>query len=484
MMKTSSPSTALATQLLREELAYLRLPAAAWPGLGHASTSTAMADVAIIGAGMFGIAAAVALALKGVSNVRLFDNSAPGHSGPWTTYARMRTLRSPKELPGLALGIRALTFRAWYEAVYGVEAWEALYKIPNGVWQDYLDWIAHAFELSIDYNTQIRSFNAGPQGVTLSSTDGRTLEARRLVIATGRAGTGGASIPAFISPALFPDRAAHTCDPVDFSALAGRRVAVIGAGSSAWDNAATALEHGAAHVTMYARRSHLPQFNKARASTYPGFVEGWHALTPQQQWTLAAYLDGTPPPPPHETVLRTLAAADAGRFTLHLNARLQRVDEQDAQVQLTLADRTDLADFLIVGTGFRVDLGQAPLFAEVADRVALWRDRFDPEQVAQRLHLGLYPWLGPGFELQAREPGDDALNRVHLLNHAASLSYGAVASDIPAISSAADRLATRIVAQLFGEAFTGHHQHLLAWEAEWELEKTPYLHRDTGLNQS
>lgn len=475
-MNIQHATNALATQRLREELAYLRLPANPWPSLGTPAGSSDIADVAIIGAGMFGIAAAVALRLKGIDNLRLFDDSPQGHSGPWTTYARMRTLRSPKELPGLALGIRALTFRAWYEAVHGVQAWEQLYKIPTGTWQDYLGWIAEAFDLPIEHDSAISTFAVDAQGVTLKRADGGQVRARRLVIANGRAGAGGPSIPAFIDERLFPRLAAHTCDPVDFAALAGRRVAVIGAGSSAWDNAATALEHGAAQVTMYARRAWLPQINKARASTYPGFVEGWHSLAPEQQWALASYLDDTPPPPPHETVLRTLAAGGE-RFTLHLASRLQDVREADGQVRLQLSEHTDHADFLIVGTGFRVDLAGAPLFAEVADRVALWRDRFEPARAGQRPHLGSYPWLGDGFELQERDAGPGPLNRVHLLNHAASLSFGAVASDIPAISAAAERLASRIVAHVFAEGFAGHLGYLRAWEAEWELEPTPYLQR-------
>ena len=40
-------------------------------------------------------------------------------------YARMDTLRSPKTLTGPALGVPSLTFRAWYEAKYGLDAWEA-----------------------------------------------------------------------------------------------------------------------------------------------------------------------------------------------------------------------------------------------------------------------------------------------------------------------------------------------------------------------
>ena len=51
----------------------------------------------------------------------------------------MRTLRSPKELTGPAMGLPALTFRAFYEAQYGKEAWQALDRAPRTMWMDYLD---------------------------------------------------------------------------------------------------------------------------------------------------------------------------------------------------------------------------------------------------------------------------------------------------------------------------------------------------------
>ena len=90
------------------------------------------------GPGMNGIAAAAALIFKGVRNIRILERAAAGNEGPWLTFARMDTLRSPKTLPGPALGIPSLSFRAWYEAAFGTDAWEALYKIENAVWVDYL----------------------------------------------------------------------------------------------------------------------------------------------------------------------------------------------------------------------------------------------------------------------------------------------------------------------------------------------------------
>ena len=80
-----------------------------------------MLDVAIIGAGMGGLAAAFVLKRLGVRNMRVFDRSPEGFEGPWATYARMQTLRSPPELVGPALGLANLTFRAWFEAQFGRE---------------------------------------------------------------------------------------------------------------------------------------------------------------------------------------------------------------------------------------------------------------------------------------------------------------------------------------------------------------------------
>jgi cation diffusion facilitator CzcD-associated flavoprotein CzcO len=72
--------------------------------------------------------------------------------------------------------------------------------------------------------------------------------------------------------------AAHTNEAIDFEYLRGKRIAILGGGASAWDNAATALEQGAERVDMYVRRSFLPQINKSRGSASPGYFHGWSTL--------------------------------------------------------------------------------------------------------------------------------------------------------------------------------------------------------------
>ena len=134
-------------QRLAYEMACLQLPAARWtPPLEL--EGLAVVDVAIIGAGMAGLALAAALQHRGMA-VALYDEAPAGLEGPWATTARMETLRSPKQLAGPALGLPSLTFRAWFEAQFGAAQWEALDKIPRLQWMDYLRWYRRVLQLRV-----------------------------------------------------------------------------------------------------------------------------------------------------------------------------------------------------------------------------------------------------------------------------------------------------------------------------------------------
>ena len=78
---------------LADELAFLQLPAPRWtPAREH--DGALVADVAIVGAGMTGLALAAALVQRGMSVV-VYDEAPAGLEGPWATTARLETLRSP-----------------------------------------------------------------------------------------------------------------------------------------------------------------------------------------------------------------------------------------------------------------------------------------------------------------------------------------------------------------------------------------------------
>ena len=467
---------------VRHDLTCLNLPPANWPARVVAPDGSDALDVLVVGAGMLGIAAASALIAKGVRNLEIVDRAQPGREGPWTTFARMETLRSPKHLTGPALGIPSLTFRAWYEAREGSDGWEALYKIPNAVWADYLGWLSKILELPITSETAVEAVE--PEGaflrVSLSGPDGdRVRFVRHLVLATGRGGTGGGHIPDFVDRSLFPDLAAHTADSVDFERLRGRSVAVLGGGASAWDNAATALEAGAAPVDMYVRRHVLPQINKSRGTANPGFYHGWEALDDAQQWALNVYLEDLQAPPPHETVNRALRHK---RFHVHLGTPITAARRERDTVRLRVAgqDEEERADFLIVGTGFRVDLAAAPELRAFAPEAATWGDRYDPPAELRRPDLARYPYLGPAFELTERRPGTSpALSRIHLFNYAAHLSHRHLSGDIPGVEVGADKLSTGLAKALFREDI-GHLRTQIEAFAEPELESTPFFALDRG----
>src|SRR6185295_5419019 len=122
-------------------------------------------DAAIIGAGMAGLAAAFALKCQAVRSLRIFDRAPAGFEGPWATTARMETLRSPKELTGPALGLPALTFRAWFEAQFGLAAWDAMDKIPRLQWADYLRWYRQVLGLDVRNRQRVRAVLPRADGV-------------------------------------------------------------------------------------------------------------------------------------------------------------------------------------------------------------------------------------------------------------------------------------------------------------------------------
>ena len=113
----------------RADLARLNFAPAHWVLPTAAPDGTHVLDVLVAGAGMCGQTAAYALLRDGIANIRVVDRARRGEEGPWGTYARMLTLRSPKHLTGPDLGVPALTFRSWYEAQHGDAGWAALHKI-------------------------------------------------------------------------------------------------------------------------------------------------------------------------------------------------------------------------------------------------------------------------------------------------------------------------------------------------------------------
>ncbi|WER47582.1 NAD(P)/FAD-dependent oxidoreductase [Cupriavidus sp. WKF15] len=447
---------------LRQDLAWLELPAKAWT-MPRTHGGQAVLDVAVIGGGMAGLAVSATLKHLGIPACA-FDQSPAGFEGPWATTARMETLRSPKQLTGPALGLPALTFRAWFEAQYGGEAWEALDKIPRLQWMDYLRWYRQVLGLDIrnDHRVdQVLPRADGLVALSMTTPDGaRTVLARRVVLATGRDGLGGACVPP-VAEGLPRALWAHSSDAMDYGRLRGKRVGVVGAGASAMDSAATALEAGAASVDLLIRRADIPRVNKSKGAGNPGLTHGHYGLTDEWKWRLRHYINSQQVPPPRGSTLRVSRHPNA-RF--NLDCALDAIDVDGDVLRVRTPKGVFELDFLIFSTGFRIALETRPEFAAFAPQIRFWRDRHAPRPGQEDGELSDSPDLGPAFELQEKTPGCcPGLSRIHAFCYPAALSHGTVSGDIPAISDGARRLGQGIAGLLYQEDVELHYAALQAY---------------------
>ncbi|OAJ62301.1 FAD-dependent oxidoreductase [Paraburkholderia ginsengiterrae] len=477
----STPPSGLAAleARLAEDLSLLELPAREWV-IGKTHGGREVLDVAVIGGGMAGLTAAAALKLVGV-RARVFDRSPQGLEGPWATTARMETLRSPKQLTGPALGLPALTFRAWFEAQFGVEAWQALDKIDRLQWMTYLIWYRRVLALDVLNDHTIEAVTPRADGLVALSvrTHERHFEvyARRVVLATGRDGLGGPALPGFID-GLPRGRWAHSSDTYDYNTLAGKRVAVVGGGASAMDSAATALEAGAASVDLLIRRADFPRVNKGKGAGNPGLTHGHHALPDEWKWKIRHYINTVQVPPPRGSTLRVSHHENA-RF--NFGCPVQSVESTADGLAIHTPKGTFAADFLVVSTGFKVDWAARPEFAAFAPHIRTWASRYTPPSAAdQDVELSDSPDLGPAFEFLEQVPGAcPGLSHIHCFCYPATLSHGAVSGDIPAISTGAKRLARGIATLLYQEDVEQHYAALEAYAEpelygdEWQPAEAP-----------
>jgi FAD-dependent urate hydroxylase len=420
------------------------------PGVDH--------NVLIVGGGQSGLAIAYGLRRKGVGRVTVIDRCEPGQAGIWRNIARMRQLRTPKTIPGPELGNPDLGFRAWYETLNGSAAFDALDRIPRLAWADYLSWYEQVTEAGVRYRTRLLGIEATGDVLRLQlDTDGtqRIETARKLVLASGFKGAGGISIPAVLH-GLPADLWSHTDAPFDFSRLSGKVVGVIGAGASAFDAAATALEQGAREVHVYSRRSYVDY--PAPGITQPPGPAGdrGHAfvlelageLPDEVRWRDWRARENSAASVPMDSIARVVAAKN---FQLHLDSDWTDVAAAGGGVTARISGRKHRFDHVIAGTGYRVDLSAQPELAAIQPDIALWKDRYRPPVGEEDTAVGMYPYLGTGFQFLPKAAGRaDHLRNIHCFNIAASASFGTLVGDIPSVPQQS-RLVAAITRDLFLE---------------------------------
>lgn len=420
-------------------------------------------DVVIVGAGQAGLAIGFALKREGVTNIALLDAAPKGQEGPWRTFARMETLRSPKDIPGPELGIADLTFRAWHEAAYGEAAYQAIFKIPTDLWMEYLLWYRAQVDLPIENDVRVTRIEPLEETIRLHLDRGGaegTTTTRKLVLATGMDGFGQAYVPKMVREGLPSNRYAHCAEPIDFAALKGKRVAVLGAASSAFDYAGTALEAGAGRVDLFCRGDSLYQYNRFKQINYPGVLHHYVDLDDSDKWRVMVELLKRSVAVTRETLNRSTRHEN---FAIHLNAAWRSVGFTDDDIRIETALGGHTADFVIVGAGFEMSPAARPELSDFADKIALWRDRYEPPAGLESNAAGAFPYLSGDFQLVEKVPGTAPfLADIHLYNWAGSVSNGRGSSETTSIRHGVPRLVRALCRDLVRADSDDHVERILS----------------------
>lgn len=409
-------------------------------------------DALIVGGGQCGLGIAFGLLCERVSNILVIDENPEGLEGPWVTYARMMTLRTPKQLTPIDLGIPSLTCRAWWEAQFGPESWEALDKIPKNDWMRYLRWYREVLHLPVINSVKLRLIEPAGGGVHRLHIEGAgapsdQLLARKVILATGIQGGGEWYVPPMIAKKLPRRLYAHTAEAIDFEVLKDKRIAVLGGGASAFDNAHFALSEGAAEVDVFVRRKQLPRINPIRQMEPSGIIEHFHALSDAEKYAVMAHFFKYNQPPTNDTFAR---AASWPGFCLHLGAPWLDVEAADNGAMVTTPQDKFTFDFLIISTGLHTDPALRPELSLVESHIARWRDRYQaPEEIASPV-LDAHPYLSSGFAFQSRdEQGKKLLHGLFAFNYSGMISCGLSASALSGMKYSIPKIVAAVADQLF-----------------------------------
>jgi cation diffusion facilitator CzcD-associated flavoprotein CzcO len=467
MSTTTSALEALEARVARE-LASIAHPHQPWLTARTGPDGQAALDVLIVGAGQSGSATAFGLLRSKVDNILAIDAAPLAGEGPWNTYARMHTLRNPKDYTGPDLDIPSLTCRAWYEARFGEAAWDALDMLPKGLWAEYLLWVRRVTKVPVQNDTRLLRI-APVEGSDLltaevvSGDQRRTLYARKIVLATGQEGVGRWAIPSTLA-SLPADRCVNSSQPFDFDRVRGKTVVVIGAGASAFDNAATALEAGAADVHLLCRRLEPQVVQPYRWLTFRGFLRHLSDLDDPWRWRFMRHILGLREGFPQPTYDRCATHAN---FHLHTGSSVtgSRFDGAEQRIELDTTQGAVHADFVISATGIDVDFAARPELGAFAHNIATWGDRYVPPADEQDARLAAFPYLADDYAFSERTPGTTPwLRNVHLFAIGSTMSFGASGSSINALTTAIPKLVSGLTRGLFRDDVESHWASLRAYD--------------------
>ena len=229
----------------------------------------------MVGAGQSGLATAFGLMRSQVGNILVLDKSEEGQEGPWLTYARMHTLRSPKHFTGPDLDIPSLTYQSWHEARFGEEDWRNLDLISRELWAEYLLWFRRVVDLPVRNGCEVIDISPAAAGLLAAKVQTAggidTVFARKIVLATGQGRHGRLDHPGAVAPSAAV--ALRACGAADRLRRLARQT---GCGDrrrrlGLRQCRDAALEAGAAEVHLFCRRAEIQVIQPYRWLTFRGF---------------------------------------------------------------------------------------------------------------------------------------------------------------------------------------------------------------------
>lgn len=381
-------------------------------------------QVAIIGAGPYGLSSAAFLRDAGIEPLVLGEPMGFWRSRmPSGMLLRSRRRSSHIADPRLALTIDR------YEQSTGDRLPE---PIEIGRFLAYSDWFRRNVVPDVD-RRRVRRVDRRDGAFSLALEDGEVIVASRVVVAAGLEPFAWRPSPLGDLP---PDLVSHSSDHLDFQRLSGKRVLVVGAGQSALESAALLHEAGA-DVEIVARAPGIVWLagdqqpglgTRVRRLLMPptdvgGLKSGWFAAVPELLMrTTGSFRDSIT----RHCVVPAGAAwlpSRLERVPMTLGRGVVKADPSGDRVRVVLDDGTEReADHIMLGTGFRVDVAKYP---------------FLPSELIRELDLrDGYPRLGPGLE--ASVPG------LHFVGAPALFSYGPLMRFVVGTWHAAPALTTRV----------------------------------------
>jgi FAD-dependent urate hydroxylase len=362
-------------------------------------------NVAIIGAGPYGLAAAAHLRRAGVA--------AHVIGQPMSFWQKMPAgllLRSNWTATCIAEHQGKLSLDSFCAATgAGVSR-----PVPLDRFIDYGMWVQEQVAPDVD-RRQVAAVEADPRGYRLTLADGDAISARRVVVAAGIELF--ANRPA-LADGLPSELASHTGDHRDFRRFRGSRVLVVGGGQSALECAALLHESGA-HAEVAVRQDHLNWLHGGRyqrmLGRYARLVYAPTDVGPLGLSRLVAVPDlfrRLPRRAQGRLSYRAIRPAGAAwlppRLTeipISLGRTVVSATAEGGALRITFADGdVQTVDHLLFGTGYRVDITRYPfLTAALTARIR---------------RAGGYPLLGPGMESSV--PG------LHFLGAPAAWSFGPI----------------------------------------------------------